>query len=83
MHNYPSLPDVTKFQYLQSLLKGPALSSIAGLKVTNANYQNAVEVLQGRFGQQQPTISTHVQSLVKLSAVQSCSDLANFFPCNL
>ena len=59
------------------MLKGPALSSIAGLKVTNANYQNAVEVLQERFGQQQPIISTHVQSLVKLSAVQSCSDLAN------
>ena len=39
VHNDPSLPDVTKFQYLQSLLKGPALSSIAGLKVTNANYQ--------------------------------------------
>ena len=78
VHNDPSLPDVTKFQYLQSLLKGPALSSIAGLKVTNANYKNAVEVLQERFGQQQPIIlSTHVQSLVKLSAVQSCSDLAS------
>ena len=77
VHNDPGLPDVTKFQYLQSLLRGPALTAIAGLKVTNANYVNAVEVLHERFGQQQPIISKHVQSLVTLSAVQSCSDLAN------
>eukprot|EP00795_Rhopilema_esculentum_P005668 gene5668-10908_t len=77
VHCDPHLSNVTKFQYLQSLLKGVAKEAIAGLKVTNANYESALQILKERFGQKQILISTHVTTLVSLSPVESCSDLKN------
>ena len=71
------LSNATKFQYLQSLLKGVANEAIAGLKVTNANYESALQIFKERFGQKQILISTHVTTLVSLSPVESCSDLKN------
>eukprot|EP00795_Rhopilema_esculentum_P011404 gene11404-21602_t len=77
VHCDPHLSNVTKFQYLQSLLKGVAKEAIAGLKVTNANYESALQILKERFGQKQILITTHVTTLVSLSPVESCSDLKN------
>ena len=75
MHADPDLSEVTKFQYLQSLLKGEAKNAIAGYKVTNANYGSVVEVLKERFGKTQAVVSTHVAALVALPSVDSCNDL--------
>ena len=50
MHNNPELSDVNKFTYLQPLLQKEAKDSIAGLALTSANYQAAIEILKKRFG---------------------------------
>ena len=55
-----------KFNYLNSVLEGPAARSIAGLTLTASNYENAVEILQDRFGKPQQIVSAHMDELIKL-----------------
>ena len=50
------LPGVTKFSYLKSLLRGEALTAIAGLSLTTANYISACEILIERFGRTEKLI---------------------------
>ena len=49
VHHSPDLTDIDKFNYLRSLLDGAAHDAIAGLTLTSANYQEAVQILQKRF----------------------------------
>ena len=44
------LPDVTKFTYLRSLLKGDAKAAIDGLSLTAGNYKAACDILADWFG---------------------------------
>jgi hypothetical protein len=44
------IPNVQKFNYLLSTLKGAAYSAIEGLAVTNDNYEDANNILYRRFG---------------------------------
>ncbi|XP_042149925.1 uncharacterized protein LOC121838027 [Ixodes scapularis] len=53
VHCRTSLSEPEKFQYLRSLLVGPAASMISGLQSTAASYQDAVEMLTERFGDKQ------------------------------
>ena len=46
IHTNNNLVDVNKFSYLISCLSGEALSCIAGLKLTSANYEVAVSILK-------------------------------------
>ena len=41
IHSNPSISNVNKFNYLQSLLEGSASRAIKGLTLTSANYDNA------------------------------------------
>ena len=50
VHKKPNLSGVDKFNYLKSLLVGTAQNVVAGLALTSANYEKAVELLQARFG---------------------------------
>lgn len=61
------LPVISKFSYLQSLLKGEALSVIQGLALTNANYTVARKLLKARFGRPEKIIFAHVQRLLNAS----------------
>ena len=49
-HSNPNISNVNKFNYLQSLLDGSASRTIKGLKLTSANYDNVISVLQERLG---------------------------------
>ena len=51
-HN-PDLSEVDKFNYLNSLLEGPASEAVSGLKLTAANYLEAIAILRRRFGNKQ------------------------------
>jgi len=51
-----NLPDVSKFTYLKSVLRGSALAAIAGISVTGDNYQLAVKLLKDRFGKKEAII---------------------------
>ena len=53
IHENPGLSTTDKFVYLNSLLEGPAAESVAGLRLTAVNYEEAVIILQGRFGVRQ------------------------------
>ena len=41
-----ALPAVSKFTYLKSVLKGSALTSVAGIPLTTENYDLAIQLLQ-------------------------------------
>ncbi len=75
IHDNPSLSDVDKFNYLNSQLEGPASEAIAGLKLTSANYGEAVAILQRRFGNRQQIISKHMDMLLNINAIASQHNL--------
>ena len=50
IHNNPDLSKAEKFNYLQTYLSGAATNVIAGLALTDANYDSAIKMLINRFG---------------------------------
>ena len=71
IHLNPGLSNIDKFVYLNSLLEGPAAESVAGLRLTAANYNEAVSILQRRFGDTDQIVSKHMEALLTLEAVTS------------
>ena len=61
------MPDVNKFTYLRSLLKGEAKAAIQGLSLTSAHYNDACYLLQQRFGRKERLIFAHIQDLLILN----------------
>ena len=70
-----TLSDVEKFNYLRSLVESTAAAAICGLPLTANNYEVAKNILKKRFGQPQIIISAHMESLLKIAAVTSDSNL--------
>ena len=66
-----SLTNVDKFNYLRTLLDGPALNSITGLPLMELNYKEAFEILTKRFGNKEIIISSHMEALLKLQRVDT------------
>ena len=64
IHNHPDLSGIDKFNYLITLLEGPALEAISGLKLTTANYSE-------RFGNKQLIITKHMDVLLNVDAITS------------
>ena len=50
VHKNDDLTDVDKFNYLRSLLERTAHEAISGLTLSSANYREAINILQKRFG---------------------------------
>ena len=71
MHNSTELSPVDKFNYLISLLDGPAAAAIAGLTLSSPNYCEAVTILKKRFGNKQLIVTRHMDTLMSLEAVTS------------
>ena len=71
------LPEVSKFTYLQSLLRGEAKAAIKGLSLTSQHYKIACDILQKRYGRKERIIFAHIQDLmnVKVSNASSLSAL--------
>ena len=61
------LTKIDKFNYLVSLLEGTASRAIAGLPITEENYDAAVDIINKRFGKPQQLISAHMDELLKIS----------------
>lgn len=66
IHTNTSLSAVDKFNYLRSLLERTARED---LSLTEANYAQAVEILEKRFGSKQQIISKHMDILLNLDPV--------------
>lgn len=62
-----TIPDISKFGYLQSSLDGEAKRVIQGLPLTAANYPIACSVLRERFGKPTRIIFAHIQALLNTS----------------
>ena len=76
IHSNPNLSDVDKFSYLRGLLGGAARTTIAGLALTAANYEVAIELLRGRFGKPVVIERAHVNELLNVAPVFNERDTA-------
>ena len=68
IHANDNISRIDKFNYLKSLLEGPALRAIQGLTLSNANYDAAIDILKDRFGQPQQIVSAHMDEILKIQA---------------
>ena len=76
VHSNSNLSSVQKFTYLRTLLSHSAKDAIAGLTLSDANYDEAIKVLKERFGNKEKIIAKHMEELVNLdSFVCSSSNL--------
>jgi len=75
IHENDNLSTIEKFNYLYSLLEGAAENAISGLRITAANYTQAIEILVDRFGNKQCIINNHMDALLNLPAVANANDL--------
>ena len=66
VHNNESISNIHKLNYLLNVLEGNAHRAVAGLQLSEENYENAIEILKQRFGNKQQIISSHMQALLKL-----------------
>ncbi|XP_073249615.1 uncharacterized protein [Porites lutea] len=71
IHSNASLNPVEKMNYLRAKLEGEAEEVISGLTLTNANYEEAISLLQKRFGQNEIIINAHYTSLMDMPASSS------------
>ena len=69
VHLNPNLSKVDKFNYLWSLLDNSAHDAIAGLTLSSANYQRALEILHKRFGNKQVIISKHMDTFMNMDTI--------------
>ncbi|XP_064792902.1 uncharacterized protein LOC135513859 [Oncorhynchus masou masou] len=75
IHNNDSLCKKETFIYLKTYLTGPAAKAVAGLMLTDSNYDNAITLLKSRFGRKDLVISAHMSKLLNLTPVKKSSDL--------
>jgi len=66
VHNNDHFPKVDKFNYLNSLLEGPAYKTIQRFTLTGKNYDSAVQLLQERFGDTQQIINAQMDGFTKI-----------------
>ncbi len=64
IHNNDGLTDTDKFNYMRSPVERTAYDAIFGLTLSTVNYQEAIEILQKRFGNKQLIISKHMETLL-------------------
>ena len=60
---------------METLLEGQALTAIAGVKMTGANYENAIEILRERFAQRNIIVNSHMKALLNLQKAFSEKDV--------
>ena len=70
-----NLTTVNKFQYLISLIEGLAFAAVAGLKLTELNYNEAIDILTKRFGNKHLIICWHMDTLLELDPVASPTNI--------
>ena len=76
VHENETISSINKFNYLNSLLEGPASRAVRGLSLTEANYNYVIEILHEIFGRTQQIISAHMEELLKLPSF-STSERSN------
>lgn len=75
VHKNLNLTKTDKFSYLRSYLTGPAADVVAGLPLSEANYDNSIQLLQNRFGRKDLVINAHMTKLLNLNPVKIATDI--------
>ncbi|KAH7981281.1 hypothetical protein HPB49_022893 [Dermacentor silvarum] len=75
VHNKEELSTADQFNYLSTLLSGAAASAISGLQATEECYQDVIDILKKRFGDESMIVQEHLQSLLDLRPVSSSSNI--------
>lgn len=71
IHKNSDLAPSEKFNYLRAALIGDGAAAIAGLQPTSKCYEDAIDILQQRFGNQAALIQDHIESLMNIAPVSS------------
>ncbi|XP_045158803.2 uncharacterized protein LOC123524573 [Mercenaria mercenaria] len=79
VHENDKLSSVDKFNYLKGKLCGEARSAIAGLAMSNENYDIAIQILKERFGDQQDIIDLHYKGLVNVASPRDTTESLRLF----
>ena len=80
VHNNTALNKIQKFNYLRAQLHGDASRAIAGLPLTDANYDHAMALLTQRYGQSHKIVHAHMQALLEINTpTNSLSSLQLFY----
>ena len=69
------LSNIDKFNYLKSLLEGSASEPVSGLKLTAANYAEAISILKKHFGNKQQIVNKHMENLLGVDSIVSQHNL--------
>ncbi|XP_026063123.1 uncharacterized protein LOC113046525 [Carassius auratus] len=75
IHKNDALSKTEKFNYLKTYLTGAASKAIAGLMLTDSNYDHAIELLQNRFGRKDLLVNAHMTKLLNLCPVKKSNDV--------
>lgn len=75
IHKNSKVATIDEFNYLNSLLEKTTSDAIAGLAITNANYEEAITILKTRFGNKQMIVNKHMDDLINMAHVYSNHDL--------
>ena len=75
IHENDQLADVDKMKYLKGYLEEPARTVIAGVPVTDSNYQTAVDLLKKRFAKPSMLEHAHINQMVNIQPVFNEDDV--------
>ena len=70
IHTNEQLTDTQKVQYLKMYVDKTAAETISGLQLTSSNYKQAIKLLTDCFASKQLIVSSYMNTLFKLSAVE-------------
>ncbi|KAK8761297.1 hypothetical protein V5799_027436 [Amblyomma americanum] len=69
------LTDTDRFHYLRASVTGDAAAALAGLPSTSRCYNDAIQLLRKRFGNEELLVQEHLKSLIDLKPVRSSEDV--------
>ncbi|XP_060575792.1 uncharacterized protein LOC132733208 [Ruditapes philippinarum] len=79
IHENDKLSPIDKFNYLKGKIVGEARSAIAGLTLSNENYDIAIHILRERFGDLQDIIDLHYKGIVNILPPKNNTEGLRFF----
>ncbi|XP_054259448.1 uncharacterized protein LOC128984179 [Macrosteles quadrilineatus] len=74
IHLNESISNVTKFQYLLSVLKNEPLNLVKAFSITSANYSIAYQLLRDRYHNTRRLTTLHLNKLIDLPDISSTSN---------
>ncbi|KAG0428729.1 hypothetical protein HPB47_024288, partial [Ixodes persulcatus] len=74
VHTNSELPPIEKFKYLLTYLTDDAKRAVEGIRLSEQNYDLAVQTLQDRLGRRDILIDDHIDRLLSLTAVNSSTN---------